>query len=813
MAFTCTKNQTKQRKRWGGYVSIALFAITSLFTSCDSFLESQTVKNQIEQHIAYANAPSYKILVQANDEDGTIKKPITGELTQKVTDTFEIKFAPAQDHEFVRWEASSVELPQDESIYDYISFEDPSDPETKVTFKKALNSIVITAFCPPLPYVTFLLTGSRYGKYSPVKGTYTCVQTHSYPLSFDPDSDYEFVRWQIYDSKTGTEIPNGTYIKIENPTEYSTTYSLVAVPVNSEISLAIKPVIAERPQILSRTPVDNGNSFYKDSRIQVLFDHEMDESSIYYTQEELDDLKADGTADSGLFEDERNGKKVYFGYEKDGITFFKNILIKNYENQKEILNECFDPPRFETPTLLIIAANRSPEIPNFAIVHVSLEKDLSYTVEEKPVNMPKSERWIYQVKNKNDDDPPTLTALPLKDSSGIPLTSSDTTPSEPWTMNNYKNDLSLALDFTLNDTDSGSGPANKFIIERARVCDVNYDPVTVNSNSTETIYVNFQDVSSSTATYKNTYTIPNPNEQGVYRFRFAFYDKSNNPAYFPKTGYFYYNYDKTAPSFKNINAVASGNSIIISWESDDKDYKEATVYSWWPGESQTTNTTTSKTITIPDIKLDTNFYYKLEIKDHAGNTKKNDSWILTYFPAPVTSSNSSTYDNEGNITLSWNTPTGYCDGYEVTYTYNGNTITQNVSAPSLTFAAAETSNIETIPVTIKAKRGNYISEPYTYSTYSSFKPNIDSWKEGQAINFNLTFNMKINSPGNSEGFSFSIYHAMSEAGYFLLDSTLHMNEKIEIQSNTTQTKYYLKVRAEKDNQVVWSPVINASNYK
>ena len=514
MAFTCSKKTS--------FAAAALFVIIALFTSCDSFLESKTVKQEIEQHIAYANAPSYKILVQANDEDGTLKKPITGELTQKVTDTFEIKFAPAQDHEFVRWEASSVELPEGESIYDYISFEDASSPETKVTFKKALNSIVITAFCPSLPYVTFLLTGSRYGKFSPVKGTYTCVQTHSYPLSFDPDTDYEFVRWQIYDSKTGTEIPNGTYLKIEDPSVSSTTYSLAAVPVNSEISLAIKPVIAERPQILSRSPVDNGNSFYKDSRIQVLFDHEMDESSIYYTQEELDDLKAD----SGLFEDERNGKPVYFGYEKDGITYFKNILIKNYEKPTEILNECFEHPRFETPTLLIIASNCSteaPEIPNFAIVHVSLEKDLSYKVEEKSVNMPKSERWIYQVKSTKDIDPPILTAPPLKDSSGITLTSSDNTPSEPWTMNNYKNRvLSLALDFSLNDT--GSGPANQFAIETKRVCDGDCNAV---NDSTETIYLNFQEISANTATYTGTYTLPKIKQYGVYSLRFVFYDKAN----------------------------------------------------------------------------------------------------------------------------------------------------------------------------------------------------------------------------------------------------------------------------------------------
>ena len=221
----------------------------------------------------------------------------------------------------------------------------------------------------------------------------------------------------------------------------------------------------------------------------------------------------------------------------------------------------------------------------------------------------------------------------------------------------------------------------------------------------------------------------------------------------------------------------------------------------------------SKTITISDLSSDTWYDYYIDSSDRAGNTRTCTNWLEFYVVPPVTSNNQSTYDNSGNITLSWNAPSRFCDGYEVTYTYNGNTITQNVTGTTLTFAAAETNNIETIPVTIKAKRGNYISEPYTYNTYSSFKPNIDNWKEGQAINFNLTFNMKINSPGNSEGFSFSIYHSMStDERTFTLDSNSQMNEDILIQTNTTQTKYYFKVRAEKNGQVIWSPIITVKDY-
>ena len=169
------------------------------FTSCSNFLKGEQIKEELERILAYNNSKSYTILVTADKDSGQIKKPISGEVSKKATDVFEIKFEPEPGYSFARWEASSEALPPGESIYDYIEFEDAQNPDTKVTFKKELSSIVINAVCPHLPFVNFELKGGN-GNISPVTGSYTCIQTYTYRLAFEPESYYEFIRWELYDS-------------------------------------------------------------------------------------------------------------------------------------------------------------------------------------------------------------------------------------------------------------------------------------------------------------------------------------------------------------------------------------------------------------------------------------------------------------------------------------------------------------------------------------------------------------------------------------------------------------------------------------
>ena len=66
------------------------FILGLSLVSCNNFLKADEVKSEIENQIAYANAPSYKIVFNYESESGQLRKPFSGELNQKVSDVFEI---------------------------------------------------------------------------------------------------------------------------------------------------------------------------------------------------------------------------------------------------------------------------------------------------------------------------------------------------------------------------------------------------------------------------------------------------------------------------------------------------------------------------------------------------------------------------------------------------------------------------------------------------------------------------------------------------------------------------------------------------
>ena len=55
--------------------------------------------------------------------------------------------------------------------------------------------------------------------------------------------------------------------------------------------LKLRPIVAERPQIISYAPFTG--AINRDTTIQVMFDYDMDENSIYYTEQELDTLRGE----------------------------------------------------------------------------------------------------------------------------------------------------------------------------------------------------------------------------------------------------------------------------------------------------------------------------------------------------------------------------------------------------------------------------------------------------------------------------------------------------------------------------------------
>ncbi len=711
-------------------------------TGCENFLTGDEAKDNIKREIDYANAPSYTIYVVADRDCGQIRKPITGELKKKVTDTFDLKFEPADDYTFVRWEASSEELPEGANIKDYITFEEQGNPETKATFIKALDSIVITAVCPHLPSFDYTITGSN-GKFSPSKGTYTCTQSYTYQLAFEPDTDYEFIKWEIYDSVTGEAIPNGLYLEIADLRNENTTIVLNQAPADPDLKITVRHVVTERPQILSNSPLYDAEGVYKDSRIQLVFDYDIDESCIYYTEEEMKTMLADRTADEGLFHKiAKNGEYVYYGYKKDNKTFFKNILIK--DNQKGTnYNEYFNHPVFETSRILYVSADIDKELPDFSEVLVTVEKNFTYMQDDKPISLAGSKKWIYQTNNSKDSTPPEVVnastnfKVGFSDTDLIQASDSASVETNPWKNIKYMDKTNKNLFLNLEIKDTGSGPASTFILLLNQVYGKNYTPAT----KEETKTLGLTSTTTTNSYYNGNISLSNLSE-GVYALSFKFFDKNGREKTYPENNEkFYFAFDQTSPAIDapSIKAVApKTSSLDVTW-SPSGDVKEALVQykphsvSDWSNADQFTFTLSDNTTkSLTGLSEGCDYDFKVTYSDFYGNTTVKET-LGRLNPIPPANIRLTDYQNQ-YLTLTWD-PSGSCDQYifkykekalsqEIDYQRNAGANDTSISLPvtmglncpaarEITIYTEKTTQINGVTVTEK-------SEVITFNTYTGF---------------------------------------------------------------------------------------------
>ena len=778
-------------------------------TGCENFLTGDEAKDNIKREIDYANAPSYTIYVVADRDCGQIRKPITGELKKKVTDTFDLKFEPADDYTFVRWEASSEELPEGANIKDYITFEEQGNPETKATFIKALDSIVITAVCPHLPSFDYTITGSN-GKFSPSKGTYTCTQSYNYQLAFEPDTDYEFIKWEIYDSVSGDAIPNGLYLEIADLRNENTTIVLNQAPADPDLKITVRPVVTERPQILSNSPLYNSEGVYKDSRIQIVFDYDIDESCIYYTEEEMRTMLADKTADQGLFQETKDGDTVYYGYKKNNKTFFKNILIK--DNQKGTnYNDKFKHPEFKSPRILTISTDSKHPLPDFAEVLVTAEKNFSYTLDNKPVSLAGNKKWIYLTNKKTDDISPQVvnpdTEFRVGLSDGTEITATTTLPTTtPSGITNYLNHSNNELYLKLKINDTGSGPANTCQLLLDRIADQNYD--SSSESITKTIDLKIDDTDRQSAFYNDSsaggYVDLSDIPDGVYGLKFKFFDKNERSTTYPaeENLKYYFTKDPTkpamaAPSLSEPYVIGNGsisyitNKLNFSW-TPCADLKKTLIEYKLKSENTYTNSETvtsdqGNAVTINNLQAGNDYDFKITYTDYNNNETVNEiEKTLRSLPPQNIRCTSYRY---GFLTIQWDPPAGTFEKYEIQYddhkpSSSGTFIrTVNVektatekelSVQAWGFPLRRTFKISTL------NSKNQKSNEVEFSTYTGFIPSCYPMQSGTALKLRivldnvekatgLTYTLeKRSSNSNNYVYAADLQHG---GGYYTLTET------------------------------------------
>ena len=718
----------------------------------------------------------------------------SGEKSCIVRFGFDIEFTLNKEaYIFQGFEAISQNNVLDES---YVSFENRQyDDETgiykaRVRVYKTASDIIIRPKCQLITNADVTITKSEKGTKSINPADKTKVQSfinRSYSLSFEPDEDYEFIRWELYDIKTDDTIPNGTYVTIKDFDEASTTYVVTQIP-ETEIELGLRPIVAERPQLISNTPQNSG--ILKDSSIQVLFDHDMDEDSIYFTKPEVVALIQSGIAESQflppLEEDELTGTlNNHYGYIKNGKTCYKNISLENNKTG-ENLNDKFEAPFFENARTLSIPASKEDgkTLDDYTQVLVTIEKDFFYCEpvdgqKKKPVTLRVSKKWTYQVTNQVNED-----ALVFQKKKGTELftlklesTDSDELADEiaPPTIESNGNGIrdlnflkiknekpTLYCDVALTDN-NGSGPIPSFTINYERIKESDYITNGTGEKATGSFTRNYTITTSQDAVYKGDLELDLPAD-GLYRIWFDFADRSDKHFIYPDSadeensnkGFYVVKDMKINMAAPTIEDPSDKNGIKLKlvWEpcidfvKTKIRYKKNTETDW----SEYDEFTSATQKEYGSLALNTDYDFEIVNMDYAGNTqtislgqKTSDycGMIMSGTPEKTVYLRNETFDDTG-LTISASLTNGYTwkpdytttlesenlcvSGKSITisYTYSGITLTENVNG---TFYVAEADALTYSPV----KLNNYNGTKGTDGTYYKFGDYPQTIKQSSVI--------------------------------------------------------------------------------
>ena len=121
-------------KRLSLILGISLLVILS---SCENFLNGADARTQIEDTIAYANAPFYTISIDYPESCGVVRSPAGSEVKKKVTDSFTIWFDPSTGYEFINWKIIDSVTNKEFKNGEYLTLENFDQSQTLCTFTKA----------------------------------------------------------------------------------------------------------------------------------------------------------------------------------------------------------------------------------------------------------------------------------------------------------------------------------------------------------------------------------------------------------------------------------------------------------------------------------------------------------------------------------------------------------------------------------------------------------------------------------------------------------------------------------------------------
>ncbi len=177
-----------------------------LLSSCDNFLEGADVKAQIEDAIAYNNAQSYTIKIDYPESSGVIRSPAGGVVSKKVTDSFNIRFDPSSDYEFICWKIIDNVSKKEFKNGEYLTLEHLDLTETDCHFTKAPAQGMELCLMPVVAERPQIIFNSPVS----LNALKDCRIQVLFDSDMDPDSIY-YTEAEI-DTLTKTGIPDEDFL-------------------------------------------------------------------------------------------------------------------------------------------------------------------------------------------------------------------------------------------------------------------------------------------------------------------------------------------------------------------------------------------------------------------------------------------------------------------------------------------------------------------------------------------------------------------------------------------------------------------------
>lgn len=616
--------------------------ITVSFNADEMYYATQTAAGKTE-HIGLYSDESYVYRIKSSTEKKTKLKFQTdstmpfGQLRvngasysselvdysmgDKVELTFSLSKTERRDYNFKNWKVlysytDDNNETQTESVSDFseinLQFSSGiiSDTDDAVVYGATINVlnnidgiITIQPEIIRIPDVIVNINGGEHGL-STINGEIACKPGELNHLDYKTDSAYAFIRWQLIDSINNEEFEKSEktgeypYIQSSNLDNEKVDFTITDVP-DDNVKLELRPVVAERPQIISNLPLP-GSAVRKDTTIQVRFDYDMDEFSIYYTDDEIDSLidrfglvydeddyayeKKDtyGNVIAELLYDSDMG--MYYGYRNGDEVVYKNITIINSNNSENII-DCFNPPVFENPRTLTIGVHREPDksvkIEKYSQILVTINENMFYWQDGKNVTMAQSKKWIYQVSNATDETGPHYTignepvlkiggdsitrvsdsSLPTSIITEANITSSGITIGDKIIKYLKSNNSNLKFEISdreESDTKDGSGVASTFIMKFQQLYDDHYKYVT--NGTVRSIGISSNSVGQVADFDGNLNSVYSLLNSGIYSVDLIFRDVCGNETTYDENNKWLLCVDKTSPKF---------DKSIVTWENDE----------------------------------------------------------------------------------------------------------------------------------------------------------------------------------------------------------------------------------------------------